>query len=137
MAEPEPATSSSSVAAPTGLPRSRSLVGRERELAYLLQTFQERTGGDSPTIVSIEGLAGSGKTSLAAEAVARLAQSSSFPGGGAWIACEGLSGDNGLFDLWGRVARALDLEIVAAESETARRRIALAGALTQRPRTLI
>jgi hypothetical protein len=96
----------SGVVSPSGLPRPASLVGREDELATLMERL--RAGGAQAVgVFAVEGLLGVGKTALAAEAVARLSHDrETFPGGAAWISCEGLAGTEGLAELWSRVARA-------------------------------
>ena len=60
-----------------------------------------------------------------------------FPGGAAWIACEGLEGEAGLAEVWARVARALGHEQVAALADAQARRAALAAALAQQKRLLL
>ncbi len=121
------------VAAPGGLPRPLSLVGREPELAKLTASLK---GGASTGVFAVEGMGGVGKSALAAEAVARLSEDrDAFPGGAAWISCEGLEGAEGLAELWSRVARALSLELTQADPEA--RRVALAQSLATRPRTLL
>jgi tetratricopeptide (TPR) repeat protein len=123
------------VIAPTGLPRAVSLVGRDDVLADLMAKLR---AGDTLSVVALEGMGGIGKTALAAEAVARLAQEqSAFPGGAAWIPCEGLAGEAGLADLWARVARALRLDQVAAQPDPLARRMALEAALAQQQRLLL
>jgi tetratricopeptide (TPR) repeat protein len=134
----------STVEAPTGLPRPATLVGRNTELDELMAGLLGMAGhvGDpaAPAIdvFALEGMAGVGKSAMAAEAVARLAMDrDAFPGGAAWITCEGLIGDEGLAELWARVARAFGLQQVAAQAEPDTRRNALGRALAQRPRTLL
>ncbi|MBF6589676.1 MAG: ATP-binding protein [Ktedonobacterales bacterium] len=136
------------VVSPSGLPRPASLIGRDEALERLMAALREganaRDGNaasaDAVGIFAVEGLAGIGKTALAAEAVARLAgDRTAFPGGAAWISCEGLTDAEGLGELWSRVARALGAEAVAALPEAERRRTALRAALhvPDRPRLLL
>jgi tetratricopeptide (TPR) repeat protein len=123
------------VAAPTGLSRPVTLVGRDDVLNALMDGLCE---GGSIGVFALEGMGGVGKSALAAEAVARLAEDrEAFPGGAAWIACEGLTGDEGLAELRARVARAFGLEQVAAQAVPAVQRAALGQALAQRPCTLL
>ncbi|HST90536.1 MAG TPA: NB-ARC domain-containing protein, partial [Ktedonobacterales bacterium] len=131
-APPIPAT----VAAPGGLPRPATLLGRDDTLAALMRDLRDH---DAPIgVFALHGMGGIGKTALAAEAVARLsADRAAFPGGAAWISCESLHGADGLAELWSRVARALGLHEIAALPDAATRRAALASALATRPRTLL
>ena len=118
--------------APAGLPRAVSLVGRDGALAELMAKLR---AGDA---IGVQGMGGIGKTALAAEVVARLAEDqSAFPGGAAWIACEGLEGEVGLADLWARVARALGHEPVEALADAQARRAGLAAALARQKRLLL
>ncbi len=126
------------VVSPQGLPRAAHLVGRTGELATLMDALRGNAGPVG--VFALEGLGGVGKTALAAEAVARLSEDRvAFPGGAAWIACEGLTGEEGLADLWSRVARAMGAEQVAALPDAERRRTALRAALADpaRPRLLL
>ena len=85
-------------------------------------------------VFAVEGIGGVGKTALAAEIVARLAEGQdAFPGGAAWIACEGLEGEAGLADLWTRVARALGREQVAALPDPQARRARCSPGAAQAP----
>ena len=103
------------VVAPAGLPLAASLIGRDGALADLMTKLRE---GTTSGVFALEGMGGVGKSALATEAVSRLAEDlQAFPGGAAWIACEGLEGEAGLADLWARVARALHLEQVAAQTD--------------------
>ncbi|HLW02283.1 MAG TPA: TIR domain-containing protein [Ktedonobacterales bacterium] len=123
------------VIAPLGLPRAVSLIGRDEELTNLMAKLR---AGDTMGVFALEGMGGIGKTALAAEVVARLAaDQSAFPGGAAWIACEGLEGAAGLAEVWARVARALGLEQVATLADPQARRAALANALAQHQRLLL
>ena len=121
--------------APAGLPRAVSLVGRDGALAELMAKLR---AGDAMGVFAVQGMGGIGKTALAAEVVARLAEDqSAFPGGAAWIACEGLEGEAGLAEVWARVARALGHEPVAALADAQARRAGLAAALAQQKRLLL
>jgi tetratricopeptide (TPR) repeat protein len=125
------------IAARSGLPRAAGLVGRDHELDTLAAAL---TAANAPVgVFAIEGIAGVGKTALAAEAVARLAEhhAADFPGGFAWISCEDLAGPDGLAELWRRVAEELQLRQIAEEADPEERRVALTAALAARPRTLI
>src|SRR5690242_11983053 len=136
-APPIPAT----VAAPAGLPRPASLLGRDDTLAALMRDLRDQDAPTAPTpigVFALHGMGGIGKTALAAEAVARLSEDhTAFPGGAAWISCEALHGAEGLAELWSRVARALGLSEIAALPDADARRAALASALAARPRTLL
>src|ERR1051326_1066899 len=82
------------VIAPAGLPRAASLIGRAGALAELMAKLR---AGDTVGVFAVQGMGGIGKTALAAEVVAQLAEDqSAFPGGAAWIACEGLEGETGV-----------------------------------------
>ena len=75
-------------------PRASGFVGRERELASLFSVFTRGQDGDA---VALVGMAGTGKSALAAEAVNALANSAeAFTGGIAWIRCDGRTGLDGL-----------------------------------------
>lgn len=132
---PGTASAPAQVIALAGLPRAVSLIGRDALLADLMAKLR---AGDAIGVFALEGMGGVGKTPLAAEIVARLAEeTSAFPGGAAWIDCEELEGEAGLADLWARVARALGLEQVAALPNPQTRRAALAAALARRERLLL
>lgn len=123
------------VVAPAGLPLAASLIGRDDALADLMAKLR---AGTTSGVFAVEGMGGVGKSALAAEAVSHLAEDlQAFPGGAAWIACEGLEGEAGLADLWARVARALQLEQVAAQTDPQARRALLAAALAQGKRLLL
>lgn len=123
------------VATPTGLPRPSSLIGRDMDLTELMTQLR---AGDTVGVFALEGMGGVGKTALAAEAVARLSEEhTTFPGGAAWISCEGLVEREGLAELWGRVAHALELNGIAAEADPEKRHVMLAHALAQRQRLLL
>ena len=123
------------VVAPTGLPLAASLIGREVVLGELLARLRE---GTTCNVFALEGIEGVGKTALAAEAVARLAEDQHlFPGGVVWIACDGLAGKSGLAELWAKVARALQLEQVAVEPHLQKRCAVLVAALAQGQRLLL
>lgn len=126
---------SANVIAPSGLPRAAAFVGRQKLLEDLMAGL--RAGG-SMGVFALAGMGGVGKTALAAEAVALLAaDTQTFPGGAAWLSCEGLSGPEGLTDLWTRVARALDAEQIAMLPDAGQRRAALHRLLAQSRRLLL
>ncbi len=86
---------------------ARDFVGREAEVARLLATLR---GGQSTAIsAAVAGMAGVGKSALAAEVVRRLvADESAFPGGIASVFCGEQAGPDGLawvydrlLDAWG------------------------------------
>lgn len=122
------------VAMPVGLPRAVSLVGRDAELAELGERLRDRTG---QPVVALHGLGGIGKTALAAELLAHHSADPAFPGGGVWIPCDGLQGQEGLSEVWSRIARSLGLEMIAEIAQPDARRLALGQALAERPRTLL
>lgn len=123
------------VIAPAGLPRPISFIGRQRDLEELLH---ELRAGKNTGVFALAGMGGVGKTALAAEAVAQLSiDTQAFPGGAVWIACEDLQGQEGMAEVWLRVARALGLEQVAALADQEARRTALQAALWQRQRLLL
>jgi len=83
-------------------------------------------------------MGGIGKTAVAAEAVAQLSQDrKAFPGGAAWISCEGLTGSEGLSEILKRVARAIGLEQVILMSDLDTQRTILANTLARLPRLLL
>jgi len=120
--------------APVGAPRSAGFVGREEELATLLQGLR---AGTSMGVFALEGMGGVGKTALAAEAVSQLASDPSFPGGAVWVSCEGLVGADGLATIWSELGRQLDLRAVREATKAEERRVQLVQALAARPRTLL
>lgn len=96
------------------------------------------TRGGTTGVFAVEWMGGVGKSALAAETVAQLAEDqNAFPGGAAWISCEGLAGAEGLAEVWSRVARALGLDAVAAQADPDACRAALMRALATRKRTLL
>jgi tetratricopeptide (TPR) repeat protein len=114
------------------LPLAAPLIGREAALADLLAHL--RAG----SICGVFGPEGVGKTALAAEAVARLAEGhQAFPGSIAWIPCDGLEGEAGLGELWAHVARSLQLEPVLVQPTPQKRRGVLAAALAEQQRSLL
>ncbi|GEM_PF-2016359 len=123
------------VIAPGGLPRAASFVGRRTILIDLIAKLR---AGENVGIFALAGMGGIGKTALAAEVAARLANDDQlFPGGAAWIACDGLTGEAGLAELWIRVARALGMDQVATLTDRTARRAALTKALSRRERLLL
>jgi tetratricopeptide (TPR) repeat protein len=123
------------VIAPGGLPRAAAFVGRR---AMLIDLMAKLRMGENVGIFALAGMGGIGKTALAAEAAARLANDDQmFPGGAAWIACDGLTGEAGLAELWNRVARALGMDQVATLTDQMARRAALTNALSRRERLLL
>lgn len=117
------------------MPRHGRFIGRDTELAHLLQRLR---AGDDIGIFALAGM-GVGKTALAAEAVTHLAQDATiFPGGVAWVDCTSMTDANGgLATIVERMARALGLADVLAQTDPDQRRVALAAALTIRPPTLL
>ncbi len=76
-------------------PRAPDFVGREEELAALCATLRraQSTGGSA----AVAGMAGVGKSALAAEALHVLAgDPGAFPGGITYVRCEGRAGLPGL-----------------------------------------
>jgi class 3 adenylate cyclase/tetratricopeptide (TPR) repeat protein len=72
-------------------PRALGFVGREADIAALTTTLCSRQ------VVAIVGLGGLGKSSLAAEVIYALAADpAAFPGGVAWVRCDGRAGPDGL-----------------------------------------
>jgi tetratricopeptide (TPR) repeat protein len=117
------------------MPRHGPLIGRAGPLSQLLTRL---VAGDDVGVFAIEGMGGVGKTALAAEAAERLAaDEAAFPGGVLWVACAGLEGETGLLALLTQVARALGHAEIAALTDLADVRRALAAALRNRPRTLL
>jgi tetratricopeptide (TPR) repeat protein len=76
-------------------PRTPTFVGREHELAQLEADL--RLGTHAAVAVSVAGVGGVGKSVLAAEIVARIADDKTvFPGGITWIRCNNQSGWEGV-----------------------------------------
>jgi tetratricopeptide (TPR) repeat protein len=86
-------------------PRAPAFLGREQEL-YQLRTDLQR--GQSIGLASlVTGMAGVGKSALAAQVVADIAsQADSFPGGITWVRCDGRSGLDGLTWVYDQVLAA-------------------------------
>lgn len=86
-------------------PRAPGFVGRERERAALLDTL--RRGQSVGLCAVVAGTAGVGASSLAAEALHALAgEPDAFPGGIAWVRCDGRSELDGLAWIYDRVLAA-------------------------------
>ncbi len=76
-------------------PRASGFVGRERELAELRANL--RAGQATELSAALAGLGGVGKSALASEAVWLLAgEPGAFPGGIAFVRCDGRTGLEGL-----------------------------------------
>jgi tetratricopeptide (TPR) repeat protein len=96
-------------------PRSPSFVDRTQELQTIIDTLQQaQSQGLSAIIV---GMGGVGKSALAAEVLHSIREADPFPGGIAWINCEGKSDIVGLlwiyeqiFANWGINIRSFELE---------------------------
>ncbi|MGO8951530.1 MAG: tetratricopeptide repeat protein [Ktedonobacterales bacterium] len=115
-------------------PRTPGFVGRERELATLFSALRRGQDGDA---VALVGMAGAGKSTLAAEAMHAVANASeAFPGGTSWIRCDGRTGLAGLIwvedqilTAWGatltpdELAGATSLELELEARERALRRL--------------
>jgi tetratricopeptide (TPR) repeat protein len=71
-------------------PRAHGFVGRQEDLAQITAALRQAQ------VVAIVGMGGLGKSALAAEAVARLAQEhGAFPGGVTWVRCDERTGLEG------------------------------------------
>jgi hypothetical protein len=81
---------------PRNLPPSTpAFVGRDDQLAAVTAALRGEAG--TRTAVALAGMAGVGKSALAAEALHQLAQDpAAFPGGTAWVRCDGRGGVPGL-----------------------------------------
>jgi tetratricopeptide (TPR) repeat protein len=100
-------------------PRAPGFVGRERELAALFSAL--RRGQDSDAIALV-GMAGTGKSALAAEAVYAVVNAAeAFPGGTTWIRCDGRTGLDGLASVEDQILAAWGMALTPEE---------LAGATT-------
>lgn len=122
---------------PPGLPRPLHLIGRDDELLDLIGRL--RSGQDMGVFAAI-GMPGIGKTGLAAEAVARLvSERDVFPGGAVWIGCNGLTGREGLAEIWRKLFEALlvDLDVEPKNIEGYRSYLYSALADPNHPRVLI
>jgi tetratricopeptide (TPR) repeat protein len=120
--------------APTGLPGLAKLVGRDQKLSDL----REKLRADATGIFALEGMGGVGKSALAAE-ITRLmwAEEKELPGGAAWISCDKLEGEDGLAELWAKVAWALGLEYIPKLPDVRQQPVALAAELARRPKMLL
>ena len=95
-------------------PRTSDLVGRERELAMLSDLL--RGGRASGLATALAGMAGVGKSALAAEALHVLAaDASAFPGGVAWMRCDGRTGLPGLVWLEDQLLSAWNIPLAPEE----------------------
>jgi tetratricopeptide (TPR) repeat protein len=119
-------------------PRATGFVGRERELAAL--THALRSDGQEGAAVALVGMAGAGKSTLAAETVAALAaDAAAFPGGVTWVRGDGRTGLVGLtwiadqlLAAWGAPLSGEDLaHATTPEREVEARERALRHALTR------
>jgi tetratricopeptide (TPR) repeat protein len=94
-------------------PRAPGFVGRDRELATLFAALRRSQDGDA---VALIGMAGTGKSALAAEAVYALANGAeAFPGGTAWIRCDGRTGLGGLVSVEDQILAAWSLSLTPEE----------------------
>ncbi len=118
----------------SSLPRPVRLIGRDDQIRDLMASLK---AGKSSSVVALEGMGGVGKTALAAESVARLAESGDFPGRAVWISVAGLTGANGLAEVWTRIGGELGLQQLATLTEAEARRRALRGELEGRELTLL
>lgn len=76
-------------------PRTPDFTGREREVAAVCDLLRRRQ--DEGVAVAVAGMAGVGKSALAAEAVHALAgEPDTFPGGVTWVRCDERTGLEGL-----------------------------------------
>lgn len=95
-------------------PRPPVLVGRERELNTLAGLL--RAGRASGDAVAVAGMAGVGKSALAAEAVHSLAaEASAFPGGITWVRCDGRTGLPGLIWIEDQLLGAWNISLAPEE----------------------
>ncbi|HEV7129721.1 MAG TPA: tetratricopeptide repeat protein, partial [Ktedonobacterales bacterium] len=100
-------------------PRAAAFVGREAELPALCEML--RAGRGSGQAVAIAGMAGAGKTALAAEALHALdSDAGAFPGGTTWVRCEGRSGQPGLTWLYDQLLGAWNSTLAPEEAARAR-----------------
>jgi hypothetical protein len=120
---------------PIGMPLVQELFGRDREFAQIVQAFSiNSTAG----ICALKGMGGIGKSALAAKITEKLAGDAQvYPGGGAWIPCDRLQGDEGLDEIYRRVARLVGRDDIALDDDRQTRLRHLAEALALRPRTLL
>ncbi|PWT72378.1 MAG: hypothetical protein C5B60_09625, partial [Chloroflexi bacterium] len=94
-------------------PRTPGFVGRDRELAALFSALHRAQDGDA---VALVGMAGTGKSALAAEVVYALANGAeAFPGGTAWIRCDGRTGLDGLASVDDQILAAWGIALTPEE----------------------
>jgi tetratricopeptide (TPR) repeat protein len=130
-------------------PRAPGFLGRERELAALCSAL--RRGQETPA-VALVGMAGAGKSALAAEVIYTLASdAAAFPGGVTWVRCDGRAGLPGLawiedqvLSAWGidlspdELARATNPEHAVEVRERAlRRRLGATSSTATQPALLL
>ncbi|HEU5376549.1 MAG TPA: NB-ARC domain-containing protein, partial [Ktedonobacteraceae bacterium] len=70
------------------LPRPSHLIGRNEDLAWLLKRLRE---GKTTSLSALRGMAGIGKTALAAEAIHQMRAEQRFPDGIAVVICQNLT----------------------------------------------
>jgi hypothetical protein len=118
---------------PRDVPRTaRDFVGREDPVARLLDRL--RAGQSAAISAAVVGMAGVGKSALAAEVVRRLANDpSAFPGGVAYVYCERQEGVPGLTWVYDRLLDAWDAPLSPAQLARAQEP---AAALAVRERAL-
>ncbi|HEY7832557.1 MAG TPA: tetratricopeptide repeat protein, partial [Ktedonobacterales bacterium] len=96
-------------------PRASALVGRERELAQLRDALRPGTFGAGAS-AALAGMAGVGKSALAAEAVHTLAgEPGAFPGGVTWVRCDGRTGLPGLIWIEDQILGAWNITLAPEE----------------------
>ncbi len=101
--------------APRNLPLPPvDFIGREQELQTIIEAL--RPGQNVAPAVALAGMAGVGKSALAAQAVQRLAElPDAFPGGVTWFRCDSRSGLPGLIWLYDQILAAWSITLAPEE----------------------
>jgi tetratricopeptide (TPR) repeat protein len=113
-------------------PPAPEFVGREAELAALCDLV--RRGSGAGLAAAVSGMAGVGKSALAAEAVHVVtADADTFPGGVTWVRCDGRAGLPGLTWIYDQLLAAWGISL---SPEDLARAPTPAGEVELRERTL-
>lgn len=125
------------VVKPTGMP----LIQLTDRVAQLERIKRVICNGELGGVCILTGINGVGKTVLAANAVHELSQDTlTFPGGALWIRCENLKGNEGLNELWLRVAHRLHIDLLGKDirhDSLEQMQDRLSHVISVRPRTLL
>jgi Domain of unknown function (DUF4062)/NB-ARC domain len=91
-------------------PRAPTFVGREHALAQIEADL--RRGTNVAVAAAVAGMGGVGKSALAAEVMARIANDvTAFPGGITWIRCNDLMGWEGINSIYAQLLLEWDITV--------------------------